>query len=487
MKNIKTIKFRKAKKTFVGLVLGAAGLMGLSQESQAQRVQSKINGGIFSHNYDLYNINSDYSNHDAGIRLNSNDNGYFLWQRYNDLKFRISYGGAGASGNIDNDLFVLDYYGNLGVRGAISNMNGGNLTFSSQLYLNNGVQSKEWFRVEGNRGYYFQTYGGGFYMTDNTWIRTYGNKNFYHNTGIMRTDGSFHVGGSGSRFLVETDGDVGIGVTAPEANLDVRKNTIKFATADNKAHTWLPFTNGEVYITGNADGSGDGSIHFRTYGSNTYSEKMVIKGDGNVGIGTTTASIDLAIGDSDTGLQQQGDGKLAIYTNNTERIRIDNAGHVGIGTSSTVIDLAIGDSDTGLQQQGDGKLAIYTNNAERLRVDNAGNVGIGKTIPSEKLDVAGNIKADGVILNVGSFPDYVFEEEYKLMPLSEVEAHIEEYKRLPKMPSEKEILQKGMNAGLVNVLLVEKVEELTLHTIQQEKEIKALKTALAEVLQRMER
>ncbi|WP_222931254.1 hypothetical protein, partial [Xanthovirga aplysinae] len=88
----------------------------------------------------------------------------------------------------------------------------------------------------------------------------------------------------------------------------------------------------------------------------------------------------------------------AIYTNNAERIRIDNVGNVGIGTTNPSIDLAIGDSNTGLQQQGDNKLAIYTNNTERIRVDNGGNVGIGKTAPTEKLDVAGKIKADGVVL-----------------------------------------------------------------------------------------
>ena len=62
-------------------------------------------------------------------------------------------------------------------------------------------------------------------------------------------------------------------------------------------------------------------------------------------------------------------------------------GNVGIGTKAPNIQLAIGDSDTGLKQQGDGKLAIYTNNVERVRVDNAGNVGIGTTAPKRKLDI----------------------------------------------------------------------------------------------------
>ncbi|TRU85932.1 MAG: tail fiber domain-containing protein [Microcystis novacekii Mn_MB_F_20050700_S1] len=131
----------------------------------------------------------------------------------------------------------------------------------------------------------------------------------------------------------------------------------------------------------------------------------------NVGIRNNDPRIHLAIGDNDTGLQQQGDGELAIYTNNSERVRVNNQGSVGIGTNSPAaklhvnggdavisgrvairttnpqIDLAIGDNDTGLQQQGDGILAIYTNNAERVRINSDGKVGIGLTDISHRLTI----------------------------------------------------------------------------------------------------
>ena len=58
-------------------------------------------------------------------------------------------------------------------------------------------------------------------MEDNSWIRTYGNKSFYHNTGTMRTDGTFQVGPSGNRFIVNTGGNVGIGTNNPDAKLAV--------------------------------------------------------------------------------------------------------------------------------------------------------------------------------------------------------------------------------------------------------------------------
>jgi len=90
------------------------------------------------------------------------------------------------------------------------------LHVTGDIYANGG-----WFRVSGNQGLDFQSYGGGFYMTDNTWIRTYGNKNFYHNTGIMRTDGTFQVGPNGNRFLVQTSGWVGINTTGPSNMLQM--------------------------------------------------------------------------------------------------------------------------------------------------------------------------------------------------------------------------------------------------------------------------
>lgn len=95
----------------------------------------------------------------------------------------------------------------------------GDFHFNGELYANDG-----WLRVKANRGLFFQDYGGGLFMKDDTWIRTYGNKSFYHNSGIMRTDGRFEVGPSGDRFRVLEDGNVGIGTTTPDAKLTVKGN-----------------------------------------------------------------------------------------------------------------------------------------------------------------------------------------------------------------------------------------------------------------------
>lgn len=80
-------------------------------------------------------------------------------------------------------------------------------------------------------------------------------------------------------------------------------------------------------------------------------------------------------------------GTLVYSAKNSAQFVLNYAGNVGIGTTAPAIDLAIGDTDTGLQQQGDGKLGIFTNNAERIRIQDNGNVGIGTTNPGAKLSV----------------------------------------------------------------------------------------------------
>lgn len=68
----------------------------------------------------------------------------------------------------------------------------------------NTCYTSNWFRSTGSTGWYSQTYGGGWYMADSTWIRTYGSKSVYQNTGQIRTDG----------YLV-TNGGITVGATSP--------------------------------------------------------------------------------------------------------------------------------------------------------------------------------------------------------------------------------------------------------------------------------
>ena len=181
------------------------------------------------------------------------------------------------------------------------------LQTQGDIYANGG-----WLRVSGTKGLLFQSHGGGLYMRDNSWIRTYGNKNFYHNTGIMRTDGQFQVGGNGARFIVTQNGNVGIGT-----------------------------------------------------GADTSNYKLAVK------------------------------GKVL---------------------------------------------------AEELKIRTYAN-----------------------------WPDYVFQTNYELKSLNEIEAYISKNGHLPNIPSADQVKEEGINISEMNAKLLEKIEELTLHLIQQHNDIQELK------------
>jgi hypothetical protein len=90
-----------------------------------------------------------------------------------------------------------------------------------------------------------------------------------------------------------------------------------------------------------------------------------------------------------------------------------------------------------------------------------------------QLNNNGQLFAREVIVDLDNWPDYVFEKDYELQPLNEVEQYINEHKHLPNIPSAKEVETDGLNLGEMNKLLLQKVEELTLHLIEQQKVLEA--------------
>ncbi|MBY0435311.1 MAG: hypothetical protein K2U26_14485 [Cyclobacteriaceae bacterium] len=102
----------------------------------------------------------------------------------------------------------------------------------------------------------------------------------------------------------------------------------------------------------------------------------------------------------------------------------------------------------------------------------SGNVGIGTESPNQKLTVNGTVysKEVKVDLNIQG-PDYVFEKDYKLASLDEIKSYIDEHKHLPEVPSAKEMEKNGVQLGEMNMLLLKKVEELTLYLIEQNKKL----------------
>jgi hypothetical protein len=122
-----------------------------------------------------------------------------------------------------------------------------------------------------------------------------------------------------------------------------------------------------------------------------------------------------------------------------------------------------------------GNLAFATSGYDRLFITGDGNVGVGTTDPKGyKLAVAGQAIAEEIVVKLqANWPDYVFEKNYNLRPLAEVENFINQNKHLPEVPAAKEMEANGVNLGEMNMLLLKKVEELTLYVIELKKENEA--------------
>lgn len=115
-----------------------------------------------------------------------------------------------------------------------------------------------------------------------------------------------------------------------------------------------------------------------------------------------------------------------------------------------------------------------------------GKIGIGTANPDQKLTVKGKIHAEEVIVDLNVPPDYVFEKyftgesnldsSYKMLSLEEVEAFLRQNHHLPDVPSAEEFQRDGLKVSEMTSLLLQKIEELTLYTIEQEKRIKDLES-----------
>jgi len=216
-------------------------------------------------------------------------------------------------------------------------------------------------------------------------------------------------------------------------------------------------------------------------GMTVYGQTNVFPVDGNVGVGTTQPSskVEIKISESGKGLQIVGENKN--------------------------VDLHIGHNGSthgyywrykGVDSANNNDLELWTNNQSGtdLQVYNIhqdGNiqfvrsVSIGcEAVSGYKLAVNGSIRATEIKV-VAQTADFVFEPDYKLRPLDEVEVFVKENKHLPEIPSAKQMEAEGVNVAEMNKLLLQKVEELTLYTIAQKKKLSDKSEELDELKKRM--
>jgi hypothetical protein len=311
-----------------------------------------------------------------------------------------------------------------------------------------------------------------------------------------------------------TNGKVGIGTISPIGKLDIVKTT---ATNDNDVvanfirsggptggssivrfgyHNTCDFEVNSGYsstghrfgsyfdlnIANNFTGGVHGGINLATNGT----VKMAVRPDGNIGIGTSTPTEKLEIaGKVKLPKGFSATNAALVYTGDSDYMFIGPQ----TGTSANGAGITLSGSTNQQTAGGKGSLMLYSSGGSGMTIiGETANVGIGTINPDSKLTVKGKIHAEEVKIDLAVPADYVFEKyylgksslkpDYTLLTLSEVEKFTAANHHLPNVPSAKEIKENGLLLGEMSNVLLQKIEELTLYSIDQQKTIKKQATAI---------
>lgn len=173
------------------------------------------------------------------------------------------------------------------------------------------------------------------------------------------------------------------------------------------------------------------------------------------------------------------DGYNGVYKYTNSSVFPDQGSNAANYFVDIIFDTGTGDDKTNYVA----KYISPTTISKSIIFDNGSSIGIGTTTMSGdyKLFVDQGIKTKKVKVEATGWADYVFDNDYKLATLKEVEDFIKINKHLPGVPSAKEVEKDGLNLGDNQAVLLKKIEELTLYLLEQDKEKEQMKARIREL------
>ncbi len=259
-----------------------------------------------------------------------------------------------------------------------------------------------------------------------------------------------------SDLTVAAQGYVGIGTDNPQQKLEVYDGRARINSAAPILELYER-DNEKIWFL-----VGDGNrVGFRQNTTSSSNEVLSLGANGNVGVGVTDPTMKL---DVNGDLRVRGDLSNIYFRRTT--------------SATDIAKLQYDDAASQFVVGANNKSIVFQNKlnfGETLRIAPSGNVGIGTASPDSKLTVKGTIHAEEVRVDLSvPGPDYVFEKDYRLPSLDEVAKYIDEHKHLPDVPSAKEMEENGVELGEMNMIMLRKIEELTLYLMDQDARIKRL-------------
>ncbi len=292
-------------------------------------------------------------------------------------------------------------------------------------------------------------------------------------TGSGNTGGKVHLTTQATpRLTIDSIGQIGIGTTTPNAQIDVFNNTV----------------NRSLNIISSAANGQIANIQTTTV-LNPANDLLQL--DLPAAQGTESQFIEASLGGSTTKFAVNSDGRVGIggsaltgvgcYIQKGTDAAPASGGYLVTGLTAGA-NVSIDDNEIMARNNGAvSSLFLQNNGGTLVLCANAGEVTIGTTTVATgyKLSVNGKIISTEVRVDAkANWPDYVFNTDHKLLPLEDLEASINANKHLPGIPSAIEVKNGGILLGEMQTKQMEKIEELTLYMIQLSKENKELKVRL---------
>jgi len=273
-------------------------------------------------------------------------------------------------------------------------------------------------------------------------------------------------------MILSRSGFVGIGVATPKAKLHVDHNIL----AEGKVTTLNSFILAPEHNPNSnywEISRSDAGLKFAYDANRTLLDYLFISSTGLIGVGKTKPSANLDVNGSFKAESATLSGTLtaqsATINGNTNITGALTAQGTTINGNANITGTITGNALTiNSNANISGSLTANALTAQSANINGA--------IAATGANINGKIKTKEVEVTLIGWGDFVFEEEYKLLPLVEVEQFIKKNKHLPNVPSAAEVEANGINLGEMNNILIQKVEELTLYILDLQKQINELKT-----------